>query len=215
MNRLENRFAAARATSACAALWSTALTVALTIVFTVASTVAPHALAQETADSGQHGNRHQSMQAREFSNLRQGRGMGMGRVAGVNGYPGPRHVLEHAEALELTEGQIERSGELMARVKTRAPELGNQIVDAEKRLEAMFAEGSINAAKMDSLLLEIAELRAHLRSLHLTAHLDQAAVLTEAQLEKFKTLQSAAETDGERRPMRRMREMKREGQSGG
>lgn len=201
MNRLENRFATARATSACAALWTTALTVALT--------VAPHALAQETADPGQHGNRHQSMQAREFRNLQQGRGMGMGRAAETNGYPGPMHVLEHAEALELTAGQIERSGELMIRVKTRAPELGKQIVDAEKRLEGMLAEGSVNAAKMDSLLLEIAELRAHLRSLHLTAHLDQAAVLTEAQLEKYKELRNT-EGAGERRPMRRMREMKRE-----
>ena len=153
------------------------------------------------------------MRAREFRNLQQGRGMGMGRVADVNGYPGPMHVLEHAEALELTDGQIERTRELMTRVKTRAPELGKQVVDAEKRLEAMFAGGSVNAAKMDSLLMEIAELRAHLRSLHLTAHLDQAAVLTEAQLEKYKKLRSTGNET--RRPMRRMGEMKREGSSGG
>jgi len=87
------------------------------------------------------------------------------------------------------------------------------VVDAEKRLEAMFAEGSVNAAKMDSLLMEIAELRAHLRSLHLTAHLDQAAVLTEAQLEKYKELRSTGNET--RRPMRRMGDMQREGQSDG
>lgn len=155
------------------------------------------------------------MRAREFRNLQQGRGMGMARVAEVNGYPGPMHVLEHAEALELTDGQIDRSRELMARVRTRAPELGNQIVEAEQRLEAMFAEGSVNAAEMDSLLLQIAELRAHLRSLHMTAHLDQAAVLTEAQIEKYKALRSARQAEGERRPMRRMRELKREGRRDG
>lgn len=151
------------------------------------------------------------MQAREFRRLQQGRGMGMGRVAEVNGYPGPMHVLEHAEALELTEGQVDRSREIMARVKTRAPELGSQIVDAERRLEMMFAEGSVNAAKMDSLLLEIAELRAHLRSLHLTAHLDQAAVLTEAQLLEYEELRA----DERPRPMRRMHEMKRTDPSDG
>ena len=154
-------------------------------------------------------------QAREFRNLRQGRGMGMGRVAETNGYPGPMHVLEHAEALELTEGQMERSREIMARVKTRAPELGSEIVDAERRLEAMFAEGSVNAAKMDSLLVEIAELRAHLRSLHLTAHLDQAAVLTEDQLLEYKELRGAEPASEQRRPMRRMREMKRADPSDG
>lgn len=167
------------------------------------------AAAQQAGQPGHQGRGHGGMQAREFRNLQQGRGMGMGRVAVVNGYPGPMHVLQHAAALELTEGQIERSRELMTRVKSRAPELGNQIVDAEKRLEAMFVEGSIDAAKMDAVLLEIAELRAHLRSLHLTAHLDQAAVLTEAQLLRYKELRSAARAEGERRPMRRMNEMPR------
>ena len=155
------------------------------------------------------------MQMREFRNLQQGRGMGMARAAETNGYPGPKHVLEHSEALELTDDQLERSREIMTRVKTRAPELGNQVVDAEKRLEAMFTEGSVDAAKMDSVLTEIAELRAQLRSLHLTAHLDQAAVLNETQLDKYKELRSAAQSDGERRPMRRMREMERESTSGG
>lgn len=171
--------------------------------------------AQQGQQAGHHGRDHGGKQAREFRNLQQGRGMGMGRAAETNGYPGPMHVLQHAEALELSDGQIERTRELMTRVKSRAPELGKQIVDAEERLEAMFAEDSVNAAKMDALLLQIAELRAHLRSLHLTAHLDQAAVLTEAQLEKYKTLRSASQAEGERRPMRRMNGMKRAAPSGG
>lgn len=178
------------------------------LLVATAMPAAAHHAGQPGGQAGHHGGSHGAMQAGEFRNLQQGRGMGMGRVAAVNGYPGPMHVLEHPEALELTDGQIERTRELVTRVKTRAPELGKQVVDAEKRLEAMIAEGSVNAARMDSLLLEIAELRAHLRSLHLTAHLDQAAVLTEAQLEKYNELRNA---DGEaRRPMRRMREMKRE-----
>ena len=206
MNTFQTRFATRLAMTAYAAFC------------TVAFSISPDAVAQNAPEAGHQGNRHQSMQAmqtREFNNLQQGRGMGMARVAETNGYPGPMHVLEHAEALELTDGQIERTRELKTRVRTRAPELGNQIVDAEKRLEAMFAEGGVNAAKMDSLLIEIAELRAHLRSLHLTAHLDQAAVLTETQIEQYKTLRSAGRSDDERRPMRRMLEMKRESTSGG
>ena len=172
-------------------------------------------LPAEAQQAGHKGGDPQAMQAREFRNLQQGRGMGMGRVAELNGYPGPKHVLEHAEALELSEGQIERSREIMSRVKSRAPELGKQVVDAEKQLEAMFAEDNVDAASMDSLLMQIAELRAQLRSLHLTAHLDQAAVLTEAQITKYTELRSASRADDERRPMRRMREMKRKSSSDG
>ena len=194
-------------------IWASACLAAL-LVASAMSAAAQHAgQPGGQGQAGHQGRGHEAMQAREFRNLQQGRGMGMARAAETNGYPGPMHVLEHAEALELTDGQIERTRELIVRVKTRAPELGKQVVDAEKRLQAMFAEGDVNAATMDSLLLEIAELRAHLRSLHLTAHLDQAAVLTEAQIAKYKELRSA---DGEaRRPMRRMGEMKRADSSDG
>lgn len=194
------------------AIWSSACLTAFLIAAAMPA-AAQHG-GQSGGQAGHQGRGHEAMQAREFRNLQQGRGMRMGRVADVNGYPGPMHVLEHAEALELSQGQLERSQEIRNRVKTRAPELGGQIVDAEKRLEAMFADGTVNPARMDSLLLEIAELRAHLRSLHLTAHLDQAAVLTEEQITKYKELRAADQAEGERRPMRRMHEMRRQGSNG-
>lgn len=203
MNTLQTRRATGLTMAAFASLWALALA------------VVPAASAQENLQTGDHPKRHLAMQAREFHNLEQGRGMGMASAAETNGYPGPKHVLEHATALELTDAQLDRSRELMARVKTRAPELGRQVVDAEKRLEAMFADGSVTEAKMDSLLMEIGKLRARLRSVHLTAHLDQAAVLTEAQIEQYMTLRSADRSNGKRQPMRRMLEMKRESTSRG
>lgn len=181
----------------------------LTLLFVSATPAA----AQQAGHSGHQARGHAETQAREFSNLQQGRGMDMARAAENNRYPGPMHVLEHAEALELSDDQIERSRELMSRVKTRAPELGRQIVDGEKRLEAMFAEGSVEPSSMDSLLMEIAELRAQLRSIHLTAHLDQAAILTEAQITKYMELRAAASTEQARRPMRRLHDMQRPGKS--
>ena len=38
----------------------------------------------------------------EVEDLRQGNGMGMALPAELNGYPGPRHVLDLAEELNLT-----------------------------------------------------------------------------------------------------------------
>src|SRR6056297_2745241 len=50
---------------------------------------------QSPDHAGHQGRGHDAMQAREFRNLQQGRGMGMGRAAETNGYPGPMHVLQH------------------------------------------------------------------------------------------------------------------------
>jgi hypothetical protein len=48
----------------------------------------------------------------EIADLRAGRGMGLALAAELNGYPGPRHVLEHADALALTSEQREDAGAL-------------------------------------------------------------------------------------------------------
>src|SRR5690242_3488719 len=62
------------------------------------------------------GSAYAGMQAREIkalsdqqlAELRAGRGMGMALPAELNGYPGPVHVLELADALGLTPEQRER-----------------------------------------------------------------------------------------------------------
>ena len=41
----------------------------------------------------------------QIADLRAGRGMGMALPAELNGYPGPAHVLELADKLELTPDQ--------------------------------------------------------------------------------------------------------------
>ena len=126
-----------------------------------------------------------SLAPRDVRQLREGRGMGMARVAGLNGYPGPMHVLRQAETLELTEEQVADSEALRSRVHERSREIGKRIIEAEARLNAMFEAGSVDRAAMRELLGEIAALRADLRAVHLEAHLDQADILTEEQLEKM------------------------------
>lgn len=58
------------------------------------------------------------------------------------------------------------------------------------------------ASAMDALLSEIAELRARFRSLHLTAHLDQAKVLSEAQIEQYMELRKSGRNQGKGERMR-------------
>jgi len=67
----------------------------------------------------QHGSRYSGLQQRsikslsdeQMADLRAGRGMGLALAAELNGYPGPAHVLELADKLELTpDPASQRSG---------------------------------------------------------------------------------------------------------
>lgn len=155
----------------------------------LAAGLAPEtASAQEETRGGHQGNRQSGMQQHQFRALREGRGMGMARAAETNGYPGPMHVLELAEELELSDEQVARTTKIRNRVRKRAPEMGQRIIDAEQRLEAMFAEQRATPDGMKALLTKIAELRASLRGLHLNAHLEQAKVLSDEQIEQYMEL---------------------------
>ena len=156
----------------------------------------------ETADT-----RPTGLMPRQERMLREGRGMGQARAAEINGYPGPRHVLEQAETLELTDEQRAATAQLVARVREQAPALGQRIVAAEAELNAMFADGTVTRETMEAKLAEIAELRAELRAVHLNAHLDQAALLTDAQKAAYRPMHRTGGGSGEQRQMRqRMRQ---------
>ena len=111
-----------------------------------------------------------------------GKGMGLAKAAELNHYPGPRHVLDSAKKLELTESQIQKTQDLFNKMQSKAVKLGKQIVEKEKELDQLFAEGSINDGVLDEKLQEIGSLQAKLRYVHLSAHLEQKQILTKHQV---------------------------------
>src|SRR5690349_7969437 len=56
----------------------------------------------------------------QIAELQAGRGMGLARAAELNGYPGPLHVLEMADRLQLTMEQKQRVQELYEGMKGEA-----------------------------------------------------------------------------------------------
>lgn len=118
---------------------------------------------------------------RQQQMLLEGRGMGLARAAEMNGYPGPMHVLQQADALALSDEQRAASAALLARVRAEAPALGQRIVTAEAELNALFADGTVTPEALQAKLAEIADLNAELRAVHLNAHLEQAALLSDEQ----------------------------------
>jgi hypothetical protein len=144
---------------------------------------------QRQAASGLRG-----LNENEIGDLRSGAGMGLARAAELNGYPGPRHVLDAIAdgALAATPEQTERIRHIFGRMKSDAQRLGARILAEEHRLETLFRTAAIKEAEVRSRVARIAALQGELRAVHLTAHLATRAALSEAQVARYNELRGYA-----------------------
>ena len=117
----------------------------------------------------------------EIESLHSGEGMGMALAAELNGFPGPRHVMELADELDLTQTQAQEVEHIFEAMNKHAIALGRHVVHLEKRLDHEFIQQSITPGELDSLALEIASFRGRLRAVHLRAHVQTFGLLTEPQ----------------------------------
>ena len=144
--------------------------------------------AAESPYAGQQSRSIKSLSEREVASLLNGDGMGFAKPAELNHYPGPKHVLELADELALTPSQQAETEALYQAMRSEAQTLGKALVAAEAGLDQAFAEGAVDAASLEDRVLEIGEIRARLRYVHLAAHLRQKALLTEAQVARYDAL---------------------------
>ena len=117
-----------------------------------------------------------------------GEGMGFAKAAELNHYPGPSHVLEMADKLELTDEQRKQTKAIFDTMKAKAKNLGKQLIEKERVLDARFATGEISEAELRQLVAEIADIHGRLRTAHLQAHLAQRQVLTADQVRHYDAL---------------------------
>ncbi len=144
--------------------------------------------AAESDYAGEQSRAVKSLSPGEIAALRAGKGMGFAKTAELNGYPGPRHVLDLADELELTEAQRVQSEAIFSEMKAAAVALGEALIRAESELDQAFADHTIDMAVLEAGLLEIGDIRARLRLVHMAAHLKQAELLSEAQIKAYSTL---------------------------
>lgn len=137
---------------------------------------------------GQEARAIKALSAAEQDDLLAGRGMGLAKVAELNGYPGPLHVLDLAAQLELTEDQRGSTRKLYEAMQLRAQDLGRRIIEAEKALDALFASQRIAQPELAKSLARIGSLQAQLRAVHLEAHLEQRRILSPVQIAKYREL---------------------------
>jgi hypothetical protein len=128
------------------------------------------------------------LSAQEVRDLLAGAGAGYARTAELNGYPGPRHVLEMRAALDLTPDQVRRTDATFAAMETEAKRLGAEIVERERALAARFADHAVGTQDLATAVDSLAQLYGRLRTTHLAAHLATTALLTDAQIARYNTL---------------------------
>ncbi len=129
-----------------------------------------------------------SLSQQEMSDLLAGAGMGLARPAELNQYPGPKHVLELAEELELSAAQRASVEAIRLEMLEKAKALGEEIVDKERHLDKRFAHRHIDEETLLAVIAEIAELHGELRFAHLRAHLGTREVLSPEQIESYDRL---------------------------
>jgi Spy/CpxP family protein refolding chaperone len=141
---------------------------------------------------GQEKQELKALSAEEIQGYLSGSGMGLAKVAELNHYPGPRHVLDLAEPLQLSEEQRRQTQTIFEDMRTEAVRLGQQLIDRERHLETLFAAGTIAEAQLEQLVADLATIHGQLRAAHLRAHLAQRAVLTTEQLRRYDELRGYA-----------------------
>ncbi len=120
--------------------------------------------------------------------LLKGLGMALATYAEVNGYPGPKHVIELQSELGLTRDQLKKAEALANSVKVSATAKGEEIVQEEEELFKLFESGSIHERMLRTKLERIGKLRADLRFIHLQAHLRMKQILTPDQIKRYSEL---------------------------
>jgi hypothetical protein len=139
---------------------------------------------------GQVNTEIRGLSEQEVSDLRKGRGMGRARAAELNGYPGPRHVLDAAQTgqLALTPERTRAAERLFDGMAREAQRLGDQILREEQGLEGEFRVGRISEADLNARTLRIAALEGKLRAVHLRAHIAMRAALSPTEIQRYNTI---------------------------
>ncbi len=153
------------------------------LIFTLAA-----APATQSPYAGQQTREIKSLDAAAVKALQEGTGNGMALVGELNHYPGPRHVLEMASHLDLTDAQKTKIEDIYARMHAAAVPLGLQIIEKERQLDRAFQDGSISDESLQELTAQIATLNGKLRDVHLSAHLAMKRVLTSAQIKMYDSM---------------------------
>jgi hypothetical protein len=139
-----------------------------------------------------------ALSEQQMADLGAGRGMGLALAAELNGYPGPSHVLELADRLELTAQQRASVQALFDAMKAEALPIGAKLLAQEADLDRQFADHTVTPDSLKAATAAVATTQGVLRQTHLKYHLETAALLNPLQMQRYAELRGYGNGD---RPM--------------
>ena len=158
-----------------------------------------HSVQKPSFYAGQEKRGIKSLSPGEIKGLLAGSGTpfgGMAKLAELNGYPGPRHVLDLADDMNLSDEQVGQIRAIYDQMKNDAVELGKQIIAIEKKMNDAFADRMISEKVLQSQIKESADVYAQLRFVHLRAHLQMDTILSKEQRAKYDQLRGYSTAAG-------------------
>jgi hypothetical protein len=150
------------------------------------------ASAQEQPYAGHEQRPIKALSAQQIADLKAGRGMGLALAAELNGFPGPLHVLELADKMDLTAEQRQAVQALYAAMKAETVPIGERLIRQEAELDQLFATRSVTPVSLAAATQAIGMTQAELRYAHLAYHLSTAAILTAEQMRRYAELRGYA-----------------------
>lgn len=130
----------------------------------------------------------QGLSAQEVDDLVNGRGAGYALTAELNSYPGPRHVLDLAQDLNLSPRQRQQVETIFRQMNTEAKQVGQEIVELERQFSDVFAQGRVTASDIEAQTQQLATLYGQYRSIHLKPHLEVQQLLSPEQIAQYDQL---------------------------
>jgi Spy/CpxP family protein refolding chaperone len=150
------------------------------------------AQAQHQPYSGQQQRDIKALSAGEVEQYLSGAGMGYAKAAELNHFPGPMHVLELADGLDLTPAQTLKARELMHAHKAEARAIGAKLVESHRALDALFRSSRVEQSALGDAVRAVAQLEGEYRLSHLETHRRMRALLTDDQVAAYDRLRGYA-----------------------
>ena len=136
-----------------------------------------------------------SLSETDIEELKNGKGWGLAKAAELNGVPGPVHLLEMKEEIDLSAKQIRAIEDIYKKMKQEAIPLGLELIELEMELNNHFANRTITDELLRQILQRIAQVHRQLRYVHLSTHLKTPDILKSEQITLYNKLRGYSSDD--------------------
>ena len=136
-----------------------------------------------------------SLSETDIEELKNGKGWGLAKAAELNGVPGPVHLLEMKEEIDLSAKQIRAIEDIYKKMKQEAIPLGLELIELEMELNNQFANRTITDELLRQILQRIAQVHRQLRYVHLSTHLKTPDILKSEQITLYNKLRGYSSED--------------------